>query len=140
MIEVFNLYNIENVSTFEEYLINISDELKLNAFVNLILTDDNKLQELNKLYRNLDKPTDVLSFSMNEGMSLQNPASLLGDIYISCDSVLENSKLHQKSFQEELYLVATHGILHLLGYDHAEEDEKKVMFQLQEVLLEKFFK
>jgi probable rRNA maturation factor len=101
----------------------------LNAqMVELILTDNREIQEINKEHRNIDKATDVLSFPLQP-----MPHSPLGSIMISLDKVDEKSKELLHSFDAELALLFTHGLLHLLGYDH-EEDNGEMRAKEREVI------
>ena len=98
---------------------------------------DEEIHEMNLLYRSIDRPTDVLSFPASEGE--QNPAEgdFLGDIAISLDKAETQAIEYGHSFKRELTFLTLHGTLHLLGYDHIEEDDRKVMFSLQNKILEK---
>ena len=110
-----------------ELLDQIMDYLD-SEMVELILTDDNEIQKINKEHRNIDKATDVLSFPL-EPM----PHSPLGSIMISLDQVAKKSKELSHSFDHELALLFTHGLLHLLGYDH-EEDNGEMRAKEREVI------
>lgn len=117
---------------------------KNKIYVNIILTTPTEIQKYNKTYRNIDKPTDVLSFPMFEKEELKsylennnNMLEVLGDIIISIDRVKEQAKEYGHSFERELAYMAVHGFYHLMGYDHMEEEEKKQMRQKEEVILEK---
>jgi len=92
--------------------------------ISILLADDKKMRELNNQYRGQDRTTDVLSFpqSKNEGEGL--PPNLLGDVVVSIVTARKQSTQHQLSLEEELVLLLTHGILHLLGYDHERSDEE----------------
>lgn len=79
--------------------------------VSVLITDDDRIQELNKTYRNKNKPTDVLSFPMDD-------EQLLGDIVISMDTAKAQAESFKVSLDEELSRLLVHGLLHLLGYDH----------------------
>ena len=92
--------------------------------VSLLLTDDREIHELNRTYRNADKPTDVLAFALDE--SGRADVSL-GDVVISVERAREQSKSRRTDLDSELELLAVHGTLHLLGYDHAEPEEAKRM-------------
>lgn len=110
------------------------------AEVALLLTSDSHIQELNRLYRGLDSPTDVLSFPQEEEPLLapadQDLPLLLGDIVISYQRASDQARQYQHSLQRELVFLFCHGLLHLLGYDHerspAEEEE---MFALQDQVM-----
>ena len=90
--------------------------------VELLLTDDATIQQLNKQYRGKDKPTDVLSFSLDDPVHL-------GQLVISVDRAKEQAKELGQSLEEELKFLFAHGLFHLLGYDHEEPEEEKIMLQ-----------
>lgn len=109
-----------------------------DAEVSILLTDDAQIAELNKEYRDVDGPTDVLSFSQTEGEDEFIPGveeNLLGDIVISVETAKRQAEEQGKSVDEEIDMLLVHGVLHLLGYDHAEEDEERVMFAKQQEIL-----
>ena len=110
-------------------------------YVNVILTNPENIQRLNKQYRNIDKATDVLSFPMFEKEELVNFKSnvkeVLGDIVISLEKVEEQAKEYGHSFERELAYMVVHGFYHIIGYDHIEEEDKKVMRAKEEYVLEK---
>lgn len=123
------------------------------AEVNLTLTDNDGIHVINKEYRNIDKPTDVLSFPMlsydtpsdfsfleNENDSDFNPdtgEAILGDIIISVDKVKEQAKNYGHSEKREFAFLIAHSMLHLFGYDHMEPDEAEIMENRQKIILEK---
>ena len=92
----------------------------------ILLTDDKKIRELNKQYRNKNISTDVLSFSQAEGEEDGLEHNLLGDIVISISTAMRQSSEHNLSIDEEIVLLLIHGILHLLGFDHERSDEEAV--------------
>ena len=96
--------------------------------ISLALVDNNKIKELNKSFRNKDEATDVLSFPMDD--------EIWGDIIISTDKVLEQAKEYNHSVNRELAYLYTHGVLHLLGYDHKTSSSKKIMRKKEEKILE----
>lgn len=107
----------------------------------MVLTGDGEVRKLNRLYRKKDKTTDVLSFPLLEGVRLKTGAkerTALGDIVISVPQTRRQARQQAKDFRRELALLLTHGILHLLGYDHRTRAEEKKMFGLQDRLLKKF--
>lgn len=119
---------------------NIAKTLGLPASTELsvLLVDNNYISELNFIYRGQNKPTDVLSFAMNElsedepDFKMDEEVNLLGDIVISLETALSQSEEYGHSFERELGFLLTHGMLHLLGYDHSIEEEEKTMRQLEE--------
>jgi probable rRNA maturation factor len=132
-----------------------------DGIVALTLTDDEGIRELNRQYRGLDKPTDVLSFSMRESAGEEPPIhfgdeyeavkeegpdqgdagepfpELLGDIVISVPRAEAQAAEYGHSFERELGFLFVHGFLHLLGYDHDDEDKERLMFAKQEQILAK---
>ncbi len=109
--------------------------------VGLILVDDQYIKSLNKQYRDQDAPTDVLSFSFLEPGSPEDDVDrefAVGDIYISIDRAREQALDANHSLEKELVLLAVHGLLHLFGYDHEDEEEQKVMHNKERIILERF--
>ncbi len=113
-------------------------------YFDVVLTDDEKIHEINKQYRQKDAPTDVITFAMfadspKEERFIFNNEINLGEIIISLDTALAQSKneCHEnKTFKDELYFLLAHGILHLLGYDHQDEATLKHMWNLQQEMIE----
>jgi len=142
-IEVFNLTdeNLDDeLSKLKEFLINVSKDEKLgNVIFNVIIVDNDKIHEINKQYRNIDRETDVISFALEDDKSFNTTeVRMLGDIYISIDRVRSQAEEYGHSFKRELYFLAIHGLLHLLGYDHMKEEDEKVMFAKQEEVLNRY--
>lgn len=101
----------------------------------IVIETDEVLKDMNKKYRGMDEPTDVLSFESDD-MDPETGTPYLGDIIISLEQARRQAEKSNHSLTAELQLLAVHGTLHLLGYDHAEEEEKRRMWSLQkEVLL-----
>jgi probable rRNA maturation factor len=96
-------------------------QLKKEEF-SLVLSDDDQLQQLNKIYRGKDRPTDVLSFSMREGdfarLHAALPSALLGDVIVSVPTARKQAKEQDRPLVDELTMLIAHGLLHLLGWDH----------------------
>lgn len=112
------------------------------AEVSLTLVNDSRIHELNREYRGVDKPTDVLSFALQEETEdepeiFDYEDDLLGDIVISVERARAQAVEYGHSFERELVYLAVHGTLHLLGYDHLEEEEKAEMRKLEEAVMEK---
>ena len=97
------------------------------AELSILLCDDDTIHPLNRDYRGKDKPTDVLSFAQREGEFAFLDDNVLGDVIISMDTTLRQATERQHSVETELRVLLVHGILHLLGYDHIEDDEAEVM-------------
>ena len=112
--------------------------------VYITLTNNEEIHKINKEYRDVDRPTDVLSFPMyerDEIAGLKNDTEdeiekSLGDIIVSIEKVREQAEEYGHSFERELAYLVTHGMLHLLGYDHMIEEEKAVMRKREEEILE----
>ena len=102
--------------------------------VTLKLTDNRTIHKLNKTYRGVDAPTDVLSFE-NYYLDPENGLHYLGDIVISIEKAQEQAANNGHPLQQEVEMLFVHGVLHLCGYDHAEEDEYAVMSRLQDEIL-----
>lgn len=139
MFDIINNYNEEvlELNILEKYVTYVVKKLKLEkAIFNFILVDEEEIHELNKTYRKVDRPTDVITFALEDGDDFQNPEfRTLGDVYICVSIAYKQAEMYGHSRIREICFLATHGILHLLGYDHMEEEEEKVMFSLQEELL-----
>lgn len=130
---------IEGMKVLEE-LINfaVSYEKLDNVIFNIVFIDDNQMHKLNKQYRGVDKTTDVLSFAFEDNEDLKEEVRMLGEIYISLDKAYEQAVSFGHSNLRELSFLMIHGFLHLLGYDHMEDQEEKEMFDRQEVILNEF--
>lgn len=100
----------------------------------MVLVGDSTIQRLNRKYRGIRRPTDVLSFGQDEN---GKNSPLLGDIVISIATARRQALKQKKSLRSETSLLAVHGLLHLLGHDHAEPKEARRMFLLQDKLLRK---
>jgi probable rRNA maturation factor len=112
-----------------------------SAEVSVTLTDNVYIHELNKKYRGIDRPTDVLSFALNEGDEpevFDGPeVNMLGDIIISVERAVEQASEYGHSVEREIAFLTVHGMLHLLGYDHMEEEDRKEMRQEEDFVMEK---
>ena len=142
MFEIINdtdkeVLELDELNDYIGYLVRKLDLSKCEF--NIIIVDNKRIHEINKEYRNIDRETDVISFAMEDNMDIQyEDFRLLGDIYISIDKCYSQALEYGHSRMREICFLATHGILHLLGYDHMEKDEEKEMFSLQEELLNGF--
>ena len=117
---------------------------KLKLYISITLTIPDVIKEINKEYRNIDKPTDVLSFPMFQRDEIQElikknyeVEDVLGDIIISIPRVKEQAIEYNHSFERELAYMVVHGFYHLMGYDHMEETEKKEMRKKEDEVLNK---
>jgi probable rRNA maturation factor len=131
---------LERLLNFAANIENLNNEAELSV----TFVDNNRIQEINKEYRQKDKPTDVISFAleeMTEGELQIAGADIprhLGDIIISVPKTREQADEYGHSFMRELGFLTVHGFLHLLGYDHMNEVDEKIMFSRQAEILDKF--
>ncbi|MCR8613196.1 MAG: rRNA maturation RNase YbeY [Mycoplasma sp.] len=131
--------NLEFLNELANDLITSGLRKNKDYSLSLIFINNNEIHELNKKYRNKDKPTDVLSFSSDwQSMSIDLPEIELGDIYISKEKILEQSQNYNHSIKREVSYLFLHGLLHLFGYDHLTEPEEKNMNQLVNQTLNKY--
>ena len=107
----------------------------LDCDLTFVLTDDAQLKEMNRVYLGIDAPTDVLSFPASES-DPETGAHYLGDILISIPYAAKSAEKTGHSLEAEVQLLTIHGVLHLLGHDHAEADEKARMWKAQTEILE----
>lgn len=141
-VEFFNEYNtdIEELNLCEEFINYCLNKLDLkNVMFNVIIVNNDKIHSLNKDYRNIDRPTDVITFALEDDKQVDIPSiRVLGDIYISYDKVISQALEYNHSKKRELCFLAVHGLLHLLGYDHMNKEDEEKMFKLQKELLENY--
>jgi probable rRNA maturation factor len=131
-----NIVNYSNLDShfdlIEHVCATAAKKLQLNKedSLTIVLATDDYLHELNRKYRGVDRPTDVLTFP-------DGTLHHLGDVIISIDRCLAQAKSYNHSFERELSFLVVHGLLHTLGYDHHTKEEEKEMFLMQdEILLE----
>ncbi len=117
------------------------EKIENDAEVSVTFVDNGQIHELNKIHRNIDRETDVLSFPMGDENGFEinrdNNAILLGDIVISLEKAVMQSEEYGHSLKREVAFLITHSLFHLLGYDHETPEEEKEMFEKQEKVLEK---
>ncbi len=106
-----------------------------NGRVNLILTDDRSIRSLNKRFRGIDKPTDVLSFNIDEPVDHD---SVFGEIYVSVDTAVRQAPEYGLSPGQEVLRLLCHGLLHLFGFDHEKSAEAGKMRAREQYYLEPF--
>ena len=137
MYEIIDEYGYKDY----EYLYDVIDyvidkfDIKESIF-DIIFIDDEKMHEMNLNYRGIDRTTDVLSFALNDNKRIDTKINVLGDIYISIDKMKSQAIDYGHSERRELSFLTVHGILHLLGYDHMNASDEKIMFSLQKEILE----
>lgn len=133
----------ENNYEIDNYINNIEKAIKTvlkveneddNCEVSLTFVDNEEIKSLNKTFRKIDSVTDVLSFPLDDEI-IEDTNRMLGDIVISYDKCLEQAKEFGHSFERELIYLIVHSMLHLLGYDHMDEDEKLEMRTKEKVIM-----
>lgn len=142
----FQIFNeteqkIKELHTVKKVLdLAINKEKLHNVVFNVIIVDNNYIHELNKEYRHIDRETDVITFALedNQGVVLPDRIRVLGDIYISIDKAKSQAEEYGHTLTRELSFLAVHGFYHLLGYDHQNKEEEKIMFMKQEEVLEEY--
>lgn len=134
-----DLVNEEEIREYVEKVLEKEYDSKAPVYVSLLFTGNDEIQVINREYRDKDQPTDVISFAYHETEDFDiGPYDTLGDIVISLERVVEQAKEYNHSPKRELFYVLTHGVLHLLGYDHIEEEERKEMRAKEEEILGSF--
>lgn len=135
--EIIDGYGYSDYEYLDDLLIYACKKLKLkNVYFEIIFIDNDEIHKLNREYRNIDRPTDVISFAFNDNGNLKGPVNMLGEIYVSIDKMKEQALEYNHSEKRELSFLCIHGLLHLLGYDHTKgEKEEKEMFDLQKEIL-----
>lgn len=130
-----NNYEQDFTSIIEQALktLGIEDDVEVSC----VLVDDERIHEINREYRHIDRSTDVISFAMedNDQFYVEGMPRTLGDIFISVDHAKKQAEEYGHSLRREMCFLFTHGILHLLGYDHMIDEQEKEMFGLQDQIL-----
>lgn len=136
--DIFNEINYKKDYKYLNDVINHTFEVLniKNANMSVILIDDDKMCELNKTYRGVDRTTDVLSFALEDNQDIDTPIRELGEVYVSIPKMIEQANEYNHSEERELSFLVCHGLLHLLGYDHTKsKEEEKKQFELQDKIL-----
>ena len=149
MIEIDFTSKFEEFNDYEKKYLEITKvalkhlSLDFSPVISISFVDNKYIHKINKKYRDVDRETDVISFAFldddeNRDVTLKSKGIVpLGDIYISVEKAKEQAENYGHSLDRELSFLYVHGLLHLLGYDHQNEEEEKVMFSLQEEILNK---
>ena len=144
VLKKFNIYNETNNDLNNEIKVitkalnkAIKIENEKNVYFNVIIVDNDTINDINKTYRNIDNVTDVISFALEDyKKNIDSKTRQLGDIYISIDKAKEQAIEYGHSLNREISFLAVHGFLHLLGYDHMNIEDEKIMFGKQELILD----
>ena len=116
-------------------VLNLQEEM----VVSLIFVDPQAIHEINRDYRGIDRATDVISFALKDQedtYEMMEGEEELGDIFINIEAIVNQANEYGHSLRREVCFLFTHGLLHLLGYDHMNEEDEKEMFHLQDVILD----
>ncbi len=140
----FENYVEKEYETLKDHFLMLSNRVfkHLNLDAHFIfevdLVDENKIQDINKNYRNIDRVTDVISFAFedNEVFINNDLPRVLGEIFICIKKAQEQAIMYKHSFKREVSFLFVHGLLHLLGYDHMEKADEEIMFNLQDEILD----
>ncbi len=146
MMLVFENEMNEEFDKYEEIYQNLMEKtfkklnIKKDYEVDVNLIDNERIHEINREYRHVDRPTDVISFAFLDHVDGEvtikgDIPTLLGEIFISVDKAKEQANAYGHSLLREMSFLFVHGLLHLLGYDHMTKEEETVMFSLQEEIL-----
>ncbi len=133
-IEITNKYK-ESVQLAASMCLEI-ENMNDNVEISISFVTNDEIKELNKIYRNVNKETDVLSFPMDDDEE-QDGTIILGDIVISSEKIVEQAKEYGHSFEREMIYLVVHSMFHLLGYDHIEENEKSIMREKEKEVMKK---
>ena len=119
------------------------EDASCDVILSVVVTDNANIREINREQRNIDRPTDVLSFPGYEKDEWEdvkrndNEKIYIGDIVVSNEKIIEQAKEYETGFEREFCYLVAHGMLHLMGYDHIDEDDKKLMRKKEEEIMKK---
>ena len=133
--EKIDVEELDNIIKFACKHLNVE-----NPLLNIVIVDNERIQQINKEYRNKDAVTDVISFAFEEVNDVEyDGMRFLGEIYISYERCVSQAEEYNHSIKREFSYLAVHGLLHLLGYDHMNDEDKKVMRALEEEILNEYY-
>lgn len=137
------IYNKTNDEVYEDTTYKVCDTtfklLKVNnPILNITFVDEEEIHSINKKYRNMDRPTDVISFAFEDNANIEyDNVRILGEIYV-CTSIAKKQSIeYGHSYERELNYLCVHGLLHLLGYNHETDEDREVMRKIEEEVLNK---
>ena len=134
--DIIDNYGYDNYDYLNEVLDYTLNKLNVkSSCFSIIFIDDDEMRDMNNKYRGIDNTTDVLSFALNDNKRINSPINTLGDIFISIPKMISQALEYGHSEKRELSFLTVHGLLHLLGYDHMNKDDEKIMFGLQNEIL-----
>ena len=128
-----------DVKEYKKIVRSVFKYVKDARYFNIIFVDKDTIQQINNDYRGIDKVTDVITFALMENQDeiFMEAIDELGDVFICIDRAIEQANDYGHSIEREIGFLAVHGYLHLIGYDHMNEEDEKVMFGKQEEILVK---
>lgn len=131
-----NFFNETSLETknYEKLIRGVFKKQKNKKIFSIIFVDDDKIQEINRDYRKLDRVTDVISFALCDDPE-NELTDELGDVFIDLSQAFRQASEYGHSIDREVAFLAVHGYLHLCGYDHMTKEEEEIMFQKQEEIL-----
>jgi len=136
--KLINAENAEKINSIVEFIGKKENINSQDFEISISFVDNEKIKEMNKFYRDKDSVTDVLSFPQYDSIEEINDEEgylSLGDIVISLDKVEKQAKEYEHSFERELLYLTTHGMLHLLGFDHINESDKNKMRKVEDAIM-----
>lgn len=134
-INFFNETN-KNIDEYTKLINNVFKDVNNDKIFSIIFVSDEKIHQINKEYRNVDRVTDVISFALCDDDELEEEFSCeLGDIFIDIDQAIRQANEYGHSIEREIAFLAVHGYLHLCGYDHLTKKDEDIMFKKQEEIL-----
>ncbi|MBQ7240276.1 MAG: rRNA maturation RNase YbeY [Bacilli bacterium] len=136
--EIYDEYGVDFDYSYLDDVIKatLKHEKADGAYLSVIFIDDEKMHEMNRDTRGIDRTTDVLSFALEDNDNIKGDIRILGDIFVSIPKMKAQAKEYGHSEKRELSFLVCHGLLHLLGYDHTRSvEEEKIQFGLQDEIL-----
>ncbi len=125
----------KNIREYERVIRDVFKTINSKKEFNVIFVDEDEIKRINKEFRKIDKVTDVISFALIDDAELVQ-TNELGDVFICVEKAISQAEEYGHSARREFAFLAVHGYLHLCGYDHQSPEEEKVMFELQDKILE----
>ena len=135
---LFGKLNIKDIKVYFDSICKSTNtilKIKESCDFEVNIVDEKLIKSINRKYRKINKVTDVISFANRDNDSIKIP--LLGEIYICLEKAKKQAKEYNHSLQRELCFLFTHGLLHLLGYDHMTKKDEKIMFNLTDKIINK---
>lgn len=128
-----------DVKEYKKLIRNVLKSEKNDKYFNIIFVTSDRIRQINNDYRGIDKVTDVISFALMENQDelFMEAIDELGDVFICIERAIEQANDYNHSVEREMGFLAVHGYLHLMGYDHMNPEDEKIMFGKQDEILNK---